>query len=69
MEQISEAIWGKDEGAEERLPEPAEYPMPHELGNFVFFKCFDACIGDMKDKFLLPTEKNCLTECVKDLGN
>ena len=68
MEQIREAIWGKDDGTEEPVVEKAEHPMPHELSNFVFFKCFDACIGDMKDKYLLPTEKNCLTECVKDLG-
>ena len=41
--------------------------MPHEMYNWIVFKCFDACIGTFRDKRLISTEMACLTECVESL--
>lgn len=44
-----------------------EDQIPHELYNFIVFKCFDACIGNFENKTLDNQEHHCVEECVTNL--
>jgi hypothetical protein len=41
--------------------------MPHEIYNFILFRCFDACITNFANKMIDNTEKHCVEECTSNL--
>ena len=50
-----------------RPPVPVENQIPYEMYSWSLSKCFDACVGELSDKYLLREEKHCITECVVHL--
>ncbi len=50
----------------EYKPEESEI-MPHEVYNFIIFKCFDACVANFNNKVLDTNEKTCVSECITNI--
>jgi hypothetical protein len=44
-----------------------EEKIPHEMYNFILFRCFDTCVTTFNNKTIDNTEKNCVEECVNNL--
>lgn len=41
--------------------------IPHEIYNYIVFKCFDSCVTNFDNKVLDTTEHHCVQECTTNL--